>query len=79
MQETNEPPPDLPGILITDLQLHNARAYVSAVTALVVLSSLLVTIRVISRWKSLRNFTFDVYFIIAASVSAHTVRTRVAI
>jgi len=71
MQETNEPPPDLPGILITDLQLHNAQAYVSAVTALVVLSSLLVTIRIISRWKSLRNFTLDVYFIMAAAVSAH--------
>jgi hypothetical protein len=70
MQEANRSPPDpLPCIPITDLQISNARAYVGAVTALLALSSLLVTVRVVSRWKSLRSLTIDIYFILAAAVS----------
>jgi hypothetical protein len=60
---------ELPGVPITDLQLSNARAYVTAVTVLLVLSSSLVAIRVTSRWKSLHSLTLDVFFIVAAALS----------
>ena len=62
-------PPDVPGIPVTDLQVNNARVYVSVVTALVALSSLLVGARVVSKRMSDRNLAADDYFIIAATVS----------
>ena len=61
------PPPDLPGIPVTDLQYANARIYTSTMAALFALSTSIVILRLVSRWKS-NGLGPDDYFIIGAAV-----------
>ncbi|KAK3385829.1 hypothetical protein B0H63DRAFT_510518 [Podospora didyma] len=59
---------ELPGLPVTDLQVHNGRVYTGVISVLFGLSSLLLTTRIVSRWKSSPGLVIDDYFIIAAAV-----------
>ena len=57
------------GLPVTALQINNSRMYIGVVVALSVVSSLMVTTRVVSRWRLTSTLAADEYFIIAAAVS----------
>jgi hypothetical protein len=60
---------NLHGLPVTALQKKNSRIYTGVVVALFVVSSLMVTTRIVSRWRSRSRVAVDEYFIIAAAVS----------
>ena len=60
---------EVPGIPVTDLQYSVARTYVGVVSALFALSTLILALRLASRWKTNRRLEADDYLIAGAGVS----------
>jgi len=58
--------PQLPGATVTDLQYNLARTYVGVLSVLSALSTLIVALRIVSRWKSNRRLDADDYLIVGA-------------
>ncbi len=61
--------PQLPGATVTDLQYHTARTYVGVLSVLSALSTLIVILRIVSRWKTNKRLEADDYLIVGAGVS----------
>ena len=62
------PPPDAPGLFVTDFQYNNGRTYVGVVSALFVISTLILVMRIVSRWKTTCGLAADDHLIISAGV-----------
>ncbi len=60
---------EVPGLPVTDLQNKMARTYVGVLSTLFTLSTLVLTLRLVSRWKTNRRLEVDDYLIVGASVS----------
>ncbi len=61
-------PADAPGLFVTDFQYHTGRAYVGVVSVLFVISTLILIMRIVSRWKTTCGLAADDYLIISAGV-----------
>ncbi len=59
----------VPGLPVTDLQYNVARTYVGVVSTLFALSTLILALRIASRWKTNRRLEADDYLIVGAGVS----------
>ncbi len=69
MADQSASPAELPGLPVTALQHTMARTYVGVVSTLFALSTLILALRLVSRWKTNRRLEVDDYFIASASVS----------
>ena len=69
MADQTASPAEVPGLPVTDLQRTMARTYVGVVSTLFALSTLILALRLVSRWKTNRRLEADDYFIVGASVS----------
>lgn len=58
---------DVPGVPVTDLQYNSSRTYVGVVPVLFTLSTLIVLMRIATRWKT--SLEADDYLVVAAVVS----------
>jgi len=58
--------PQLPGAPVTDLQYNMARTYVGVISVLFALSTLMIALRIMSRWKTNRRLNADDYLIVGA-------------
>ena len=61
--------PQLPGATVTDLQYNLAHTYVGVLSVLFTLSTLIVILRIVSRWKTNKRLDADDYLIVGAGVS----------
>ncbi len=68
---------EVPGVPVTDLQYSVARTYVGVVSALFALSTLIIALRLASRWKTNRRLEADDYLIAGAGVSGSPPSFRV--
>ncbi len=60
---------EVPGLPVTALQHTMARTYVGVVSTLFAISTLILALRIVSRWQTNRRLEADDYLIIGASVS----------
>ena len=71
MADQSASPAELLGLPVTALQHTMARTYVGVVSTLFALSTLILALRLVSRWKTNRRLEADDYFIVCASVSGN--------
>ena len=70
--------PQLPGAPVTDLQYNMAHTYVGVVSVLFALSTLMIALRLVSRWQTNRRLNADDYLIVGAGVSVTRLRPPVS-
>ncbi len=66
----------MPGLPVTDLEYSVARTYAGAVSTLFALSTFILALRVVSRWKTNRRLEADDYLILGAGVSGSPLSSR---
>jgi hypothetical protein len=62
---------DVPGVPVTDLEFNSSRTYIGVIPVLFTFSTLILTLRIASRWKP--RLEADDYLVVAAAVSDATV------